>query len=114
MIISFEEKDREKIESKGITIIEFKQKMYKIEKLKVALLALVDRILKTWKAVSETFLEILDRVAMAVEVVKDIYHYETSHRYKIAKVFSKCTGTDMYYAWRFTCRIKRWFARSCC
>ncbi len=33
MIISFEEKDRSIIESKGIMIIEFKQKLYNMSKV---------------------------------------------------------------------------------
>lgn len=114
MVISFEEKDRSLIESKGIMLIEFKRKMYNLGKtLKDCVVELAEKILAAWNIFADAVLEAADSVRMVIETVKDVYHKPTSRRYKIVKVFSKCTGTDIYFGWRVTWRIKRWVARSC-
>lgn len=118
MIISFEEKDRATIESKGITIIEFKRGLYNMKKgidetLKI-LKDMNDKILKVWNICVEKLLEAVDSVKLVFEQIREAYNYSTSRRYKIVKVFSKCTGTDICFWWNFTFKIRRWLARSCC
>lgn len=115
MVICFEEKDRAVIESKGMMVIEFKRKVYELGKtinndwqmLKEKIDKIIDKII-------EKFLEAMDSIRMKIEVIKDIYHYPTSQRYKIVKIFSKYTKSDMLFWWKFTWKIKRWLARSCC
>lgn len=116
MVISFEEKDRAKIEATGTTIIEFKKRLYKISKTVSdawsVLEVVAEKLAKAWNAFLDGFLDAMDRVKMAIEVVRDIYHYPTSFRYKAVKFVSKCTGIKMQKLWKMTRRT--WFARSCC
>lgn len=118
MVISFEEKDRQTIESKGITIIEFKCMIYKANKAVVkscqVLQEIVSKLAKSLDAVIEWFLEIADSVKLIVEQVCEAWNYPTSHRYRMVKVFSKCTGTNIFFAWKITWKIKRWIARGYC
>lgn len=53
-------------------------------------------------------------VKLVFEQIREKYHYSTSRRYRIVKIFSKCTGTDIRFNWKITYKIKRWLARSCC
>lgn len=118
MVISFEEKDRAAIEAKGITVIEFKRILYKTEKsIEHAWRVLEEcgnAIVKAWNVFAERFAEAVDSVEMILEVIKDRYHYSTSCRYKIVKIFSKCTGTNLSFWWKTSWKIKRQFARSRC
>lgn len=118
MVISFEEKDRAAIESKGITIIEFKRILYRTEKgiehVWEVLRECADKIAMVWNVFKEKFLEAVDSVRLVFEQINEAYNYPTSRRYRIAKVFSKCTGTDIRFGWMITWKIKRWLARSCC
>ena len=117
MVISFEEKDRAAIEARGMTIIQFKQRLYKMAKsLDDAWHVLKECVNKVADAIcsaTEIFAEAIDKAQMVIEVIKDVYNYPTSSRYKIVKAFSKCTGTSIYFGWGITWRIKRLLARSC-
>ncbi len=118
MIISFEEKDRAVIEAKGISIIEFKQRLYNMVKTiddawKI-LEKWVDKVTKAWNLLTEKFLEAVDGFKLVFEQIKEAYHYPTLCRYRIVKIFSKCTGTDIRFSWKIIFKIKRWLARSCC
>ncbi len=116
MVISFEEKDRLAIESKGIMIIEFKWQLYNAEKtIKKVLKVLkeaTDRVAGAWNALAEKILEAVDYVGLIFEQIREAYHYPTSHRYHIVKVLSKCTGIDIHFCWKSTWKIKRWIVRS--
>lgn len=116
MVIAFEEKDRAKIEAIGMTIIEFKKRLYKISKTVSdawsVLEAVAEKLAKAWSAFFDRFLETMDKVKMTIEVVRDIYHYPTSFRYKAVKFVSKCTGIEMWKLWKMTRHT--WLARSCC
>lgn len=116
MVICFEEKDRAEIETKGITIIEFKRILYKtgkgIEYVWQVLKEATDKIASTLNALIEGFIEAVDSVKMALEVVKDAYHYQTSFRYNAVKFLSKCTGIEMWKLWKMT--RYTWIARICC
>lgn len=118
MVISFEEKDRKIIESKGITIIEFKRILYNAEKtiedVRQVLEEITDKITKAWNVFIEKLLEAVDGVKLVFEKMREAYNYPTSRRYRIVKIFSKCTGTDIHFNWRMTFKLKRWLARSCC
>lgn len=121
MVLAFTEEQKREIEARGITIIEFKRRLYRMGKtvddawqvLKKA----ADKIVKAWNIFVERFLEAMDGVKMAVETILDHYGYNTSRRYKSVKVFSKCTGTQFSFGWKFTYKIHkwvRWFARRYC
>lgn len=116
MVISFEEKDRAAIESKGITIIEFKRFLYKYAKTVVKTLEYLEEyakcILKAWNAFKKWFLKAVDSVKLIVEQISDYTCHPTSFRYKVVKFLSKCTGIDMYRLWKMTRHT--WLARSCC
>lgn len=118
MVFYFEEKDRAVIEARGMTIIEFKRILYRTEKgfeyAYEVLKEFADRFTKAWNVFAERFLEVVDGVKLVLEQIKEAYHYPTSHRYKIAKVFSKCTGTNISFGWNITWKIRRWLARSYC
>ena len=116
MVISFEEKDRAAIEANGITIIEFKRILYKTEKgiehAWEVLKEIADKAARAWNAFVEGFLEAVDGVKMAIEVVRDVYHYRTSFRCKAVKFLRKCTGIEIWKLWKMTRHT--WLARSCC
>lgn len=118
MVICFEEKDRASIEAKGMTIIEFKRILYRVNKNIKHVWEILQEcgsiIIKAWKVFTERFAEVMDSVKLMIERIMDRHHHPTSRRYKIVKVFSKCTGTDIYFCWKLTWKIKRWLARSCC
>lgn len=116
MIISFEEKDRVKIEATGMQIIEFKRILYRTSKtISAAWSALeniAERILKGLNAFKNAFLEAVDKVKMYFEMIKDSCGYRTSFRYKTVKLISKVTRIDMWKVWTMTRHT--WLARSCC
>lgn len=118
MIIAFDEKYREAIEAKGISIIEFKRRLYNtaktIDDVWKILKEWVDKVTKAWNVFVEKFHEAVDSVKLVFEQIRDEYNYPTSNRYRIVKIFSKCTGTDICFNWKITFKIKRWLARSCC
>lgn len=116
MVLSFEEKDRSVIESHGMTIIEFKQSLYKLfkntsnayERIKDA----IDNVIKAWEVFKEKFLEAIDNVKFLVEQAMEVWHYPTSRRYRVVKVLSKCTGIEKRKLWKLTRHT--WLARSYC
>lgn len=116
MIICFEEKDRNIIESKWKTIIEFKRWFYNTEKtiykIWESLNGIVDNVVMIWDLFAEKFLEAVDSVKMVIEIIKDIHNYTTSFRYKYVKYLSKCTGIETGKLWKATRHT--WLARSCC
>ena len=118
MVICFEEKDRAIIEAKGITVIEFKRILYNtgkcIKHVQEALTECGHIIVRAWNVFKEQFFEAVDAVRMMIEAIKDHYHRPVSYRYKIVKVFSKCTGTRISFGWKITWKFKRWLARSRC
>ena len=118
MMFAFTEEQKKYIESKGMTVIEFKRRLYRMENTIDdacrILKELSEKITRAWNTFVEKFLEAVDNVKMAVEIIMDYYNYPTSRRYKIVKAFSKCTVTDISFGWRITWKIKRWLARSCC
>lgn len=116
MIINFEEKDRSIIESKGIMIIEFKHKLYNMKKATEDIyhiwVEIKNKVANEWKVFVKNFLEAVDSLELVSEQIKESFHYPTSRRYKIAKVFSKCIGTNILFGWRITWKIKRGMAWS--
>lgn len=108
MVICFEEKQREAIEERGITIIEYKQRLYNMIK------TIADKAVIAWEKFIEKFLEYVDSVKLVWEQIREAYNYPTSRRYRIVKVFSKCTHTDIHFGWRLAGKIIRWRARSHC
>ena len=116
MILSFEEKDRSVIESHGMTIIEFKQSLYKLikntsntyERIKYA----IENVIKSWEVFKKKFLEAIDNVKFFSEQAMEEWQYLTSLRYSFVKVLSKCTGIEKLALWKMTRRT--WLARSCC
>lgn len=117
MVICFEEKNRTIIESTGMTIIEFKQIIYNTRKCTVHIWEILAecrcKIVSAWNIFTEKFAEAVDNIRLVIEKIMDQYHYPTSSRYKIVKVFSKCTGTNICFWWKNTYKMKRWLARSC-
>ena len=116
MVICFEEKDRAVIEGKGMTVIEFKRRLYNMgntidDTLKI-LKECADKIAKVWNVFIEKFFEAVDSVKLVFEQISDAYHHPASCRYRIVKIFSKCTGTDICFNWKITYKIKRRLSRS--
>lgn len=118
MVLAFTEEQKKEIEAKGITVIKFKRNLYEtgkyIDNLWQILKEAADKITKAWNIFKERFLEAVDGAKLVFEQISEAYHYPTSHRYRIVKVFSKCTGTNIRFWWNFTFKIRRWLARSCC
>lgn len=118
MVLAFTEEQKKEIEARGMTVIEFKRRLHNIGKTiddawKI-LKELSDKVTKTWNVFVEKFLEAVDGVKLVFEQIREAYHYPTSRRYRIVKIFSKCTGTNIRFNWRIIHKIKRWLARSCC
>lgn len=118
MVLAFTEEQKKEIEANGMTVIEFKRRLRNIGKTvdeawKI-LKEWANKVTKAWNVFVEKFLEAVDSIKLAFEQISEAYHYPNSRRYHIAKVFSKCTGTDIRFWWNFTFKIKRWLARSCC
>lgn len=118
MILAFTEEQKKEIEAREMTVIEFKRRLHNMGKTiddawKI-LKEWADKVTKAWNVFVEKFLEAVDGVKLVFEQIREAYHYPTSRRYRIVKIFSKCTGTDIRFNWRITHKIKRWLARSCC
>lgn len=118
MVISFEEKDRQAIESKGITIIEFKRRIYnankELDKVWQSLKETSEKFAKALDSVIEQFLEVADKAKLMSEWICEAFNYPTSLRYRIVKIFCKCTGTNISFGWKITWKIKRWLVRRFC
>lgn len=118
MVLAFTEEQKKEIEARGMTVIEFKRWLHNMGKTiydawKI-LKEWADKVTKAWNVFVEKFLEVVDGVKLVFEQIREAYNYPTSRRYRIVKIFSKCTGTDIRFWWNFTFKIRRWLARSCC
>lgn len=118
MVLAFTEEQKKEIEARGIKVIEFKRRIRNmgktVEDAWKILKEWADKVTKAMNVFVETFLEAVDGVKLVFEQIREAYDYPTSRRYRITKVFSKCTGADIHFFWNFTFKIKRWLARSCC
>lgn len=118
MVLVFTEEQKKEIEARGMTVIEFKRRLHNmgktIDDVWKILKEWAEKVTKAWNAFVEKLLEAVDGVKLVFEQIREAYHYPTSRRYHIVKIFSKCTGTDIRFNWRMTFKIKRWLARSCC
>lgn len=118
MVLAFTEEQKKEIEARGMAVIEFKRRLRKMGKTMYdawrVLNEMANKIAKAWNIFVEKLLEAADSVKLVFEQISEACHYPTSRRYRIVKVFSKCTGTDMRFWWNFTFKIRRWLARSCC
>lgn len=118
MVLAFTEEQKKEIEAKGMTVIEFKRRLNNIGKTINDVWKILkewsDKVKRAWNVLVEKFLEAVDGVKLVFEQISEAYHCPTSRRYRIVKIFSKCTGTDICFIWRMTFKIKRWLARSCC
>ena len=118
MVLAFTEEQKKEIEANGMTVIEFKRRLRNmgktVDEAWKILKEWANKVTKAWNVFVEKFLEAVDSIKLAFEQISEAYHYPNSRRYHIAKVFSKCTGTDIRFWWNFTFKIRRWLARSCC
>lgn len=118
MVLAFTKEQKREIEARGMTVIEFKRRLYNMGKTIDDAWKIIkewnDKVANAWNVFVEKFLEAVDGVKLAFGRICEAYHYPTSRRYRIVKVLSKYTNTDMRFWWNFTFKIKRWFARSCC
>lgn len=101
MVISFEEKDRKAIESKGMTIIEFKRILYKVN----------DCVMELWKAAKKVVEMIMDAFSKAFvdpikeiaeklkKVIEDVSNWYQSlpetERHKIVKYYAKANNPSV-------------------
>ena len=118
MVLAFTEEQKNEIEARGMIVIEFKRRLHNMGKTiddawKI-LKEWADKVTRAWNVFVKKFLEAVDGLKLLFEQIREAYHYPTSRRYRIVKIFSKCTGTDILFNWRMTFKTKRWFARSCC
>lgn len=115
MVLAFTEEQKKEIEARGITVIEFKRQLHNmgktIDDAWNILEEWADKAIKAWNVFVEKSLEAVDGIKLVFEQMKEAYRYPTSRRYRISKIFSKCTGTDICFNWRMTFKIKRWLAR---
>lgn len=118
MVLAFTEEQKKEIEARGTTVIEFKRRLRNMGKAVGDAWEIfnecIDKVAKAWNVFVEKFLEAVDSIKLLFEQISEAYHYPTSCRYRIVKIFSKCAGTDIRFWWNFTFKIRRWLARSCC
>ena len=75
---------------------------------------LLETVARAWNVFAEKILEAIDAVNLLFEQIREAYYYPTSRRYRIVKVFSKCTGMDIRFCWKITWEIRRWIVRNRC
>ena len=118
MVLAFTEEQKKEIEARGMTVIEFKRWLRDtrktIDDAWQALKEIVDNLKKTGDFLVEKFIEMGDDMKLVFEQIKEVHNYPTSRRYRIVKIFSKYTGTDIRFSWKIIYKIKRWLARSSC
>lgn len=116
MVLAFEEKDRYLIESRGLSIIEFKRCVIKLcDKVSSAIHDIGEIIFSVAEAIkklSDFLYKIFDNIKFEIEVSMDANHLPISHRYKVVKNLSKCTGIEKRDVWKMTRHTR--LARSCC
>lgn len=101
MVLAFTEEQKKEIETRGTAVIEFKRRLHNMGKtigdVWKILKEWAGKVTKAWNVFVEKFLETLDGVKLVFEQIKEAYRYPTSRRYRIVKIFSKCTGTDIRF-----------------
>lgn len=115
MVIAFEEKYRLVIESNGMTIIEFKSRLYKLSETKSNAYEIIKdaiyKIEKEFEILKTRLIEAFDNVKFMVEQTMEVWHYPTSRRYRVVKILNKCTGIEKLKLWKMTRHT--WLAKSC-
>lgn len=123
MVLAFEEKDRYLIESRGLSIIEFKRCVIKlcdkvlsaIHEFGEIIFSVARSFEELIKNLSDFLRNLFDSAKLISEQVKEAYNYptyQTMRRYRVVKVFSKCTGIEKRDVWKITRHTR--LARSCC
>lgn len=120
MVISFKEQDRTIIEAYGMTIIEFKRILCRMEKriqdnwteLHNLVKDLTEKIVKAWKLFEDKLLEAADGIKFLFERIREMHQCSVSLRYRFVKTLSKCTGMESQKIWKMTRHT--WLARNCC
>lgn len=98
MVISFEEKDRARIEATGMTIIEFKRNLYKVSdwvvKLWEATKKVAEAIIEAFnKAFADPIKELSEKLKEAFEDISDWYkNLPEAERHKIVKYYAKANN----------------------
>lgn len=116
MILAFEEKDRYLIESRGLSLIEFKRCVIKLcDKVSSAIHEfgeIIFSVSEEIKRLSDFLYKLFDNIKFEIEVAMDEHHLPIHHRYKVVKNLSKCTGIEKRDLWKMTRHTR--LARSCC
>lgn len=101
MVISFEEKDRAAIESTGMTIIEFKRILYKVngcfEKIWEAAKKAAETIIDAFKkAFADPIKAVAKKIGEAIEDIANWYqNLPEVERHKIVKWYAKANNPAM-------------------
>lgn len=112
MVYAFTQEQKVIIESRGYTVIEFKNMLYKTKKT-------FDIVYDNVKRFVDACVEVINRVAnAAVEAFKRVfkpildviheeekatavrYNFPTGQRYKLVRILYKCTGIDKKRLWK--------------
>lgn len=119
MVYAFTESEKKQIESYGMAVVEFKQKLKKMEAFLKSiseawndLTKLVGKISKIIDGFCKKFYEAMDNMRLVLEEIRESYNYPTSRRYKVVKILCKWTGMEKREVWKKTRR--KHLARSCC
>lgn len=116
MVYAFSEEEKQRIESYGMMVVEFKRFTEKynivLGDLAHALEKFADMLKKAISFIASKWDEMIDTVKFYINSIREAYGYRTSLRYKVVKILSKCTGIEKLDIWKMTRHI--WRPRSCC
>lgn len=119
MVFAFTEAEKAQIESRGMTVIEFKRELRRIEHANKAIFRALNKLLevtevlvKAIRSFCEKFYDMIDELKLAIEEAREEFGYSNSRRYKIVKILSKCTGIEKKSIWKITRHT--YLARSYC
>lgn len=115
MIYAFSEDQKKEIEKSGMMVIEVKRYLIKKEAAKKAWKILTETVRKIHDGMmllAEKIGEVFDKAKFVIEEFCNKYGHQTSHRYQVVKLLSKCTGIEKLRIWNMTRHT--FLARSCC
>lgn len=112
MYMALTEEQGKKVRKTGISVIEWKWCIRNnINATIYAINKVAEKVAWGWKQILDVINDFVDIAKLAIETIKEKFHYHVSRRYKFVKVLG-AMGYDKQRVWSLTRHT--WLARSNC
>ena len=101
MVYAFTEKEKSVINDYGYSVVEFKALIKKMGAFSNLWYEIIDKVVIAFEKVAKMISDAVDSIDL---IVNDFCHemrWQTSGRYKLTYILSKCTGIKRRHIWRF-------------